>query len=123
MNISEMSDREKSIALARLAWSEGWHTDRDGRIIEYLFYGDDASWALWSSSFGTTLYDPSNMELAWRVLNWASTDDEIRRAFVGFWDNADLWQVDPAEAQRAWLDTVLELAVEAGIATRGNDEH
>ena len=85
--VPPMSDREKSVILARLC---GW------AIRE----GSDRS-----------LYDPANMALAWRVLNWAGEVFEL----TIFWSVSDLFESPPAVAQRAWLDKILELATGAGM--------
>jgi hypothetical protein len=66
------------------------------------------------------LYDPANMPLAWRVLNWAydlpQIEDQGRHDhFIKWWREANLNTKPPADAQRLWLDKILELAVEAGI--------
>lgn len=78
------------------------------------------------------LYEPANMALAWRVLNWATTQSVTVKAQKGGGD--DIWQepwttfiddeingkyeiymMTPADAQRAWLDKILTLAIEAGM--------
>ncbi len=64
-----------------------------------------------------TLYNPANMALAWRVLNWAFANfvdiwlEETFRA----WVPNPLYTLPPADAQRAWLDKILTLAIEAGM--------
>lgn len=72
------------------------------------------------------LYDPANMALAWRVLNWwydyiATTDNEAVDPEDGFFDVGKLmhgvWAQPPADAQRAWLDKILTLAMAAGMVT------
>jgi len=80
-----------------------------------------------------TLYDPANMALAWRVLNWAvkTVDQKKEQAMNG--GGMDSWmywheghfelrgimlsgqELPPAEAQHAWLDKILQLAIEAGM--------
>ncbi len=68
------------------------------------------------------------MALAWRVLNWAATrDDEIDdyaypytlAQGVEFLFDTDLEIEDQLwakpNAQRAWLDRILSLALEAGL--------
>jgi len=66
------------------------------------------------------LYDPANMALAWRVLNWANEwmANGGARDFPDFCDDI-LRCLDaaspPAAAQRAWLDKILSLAIEAGM--------
>ena len=70
-----------------------------------------------------TLYNPANMALAWRVLNWAFSNLPGKtgqsQEFWDFlhaqeyWDQHYLWGTPPAEAQRAWLDKILTLAIQA----------
>jgi hypothetical protein len=59
-----------------------------------------------------------NMALAWRALNWAD------RTFSHLHTDYDQCALEtlgvhsgmlPAEAQAAWLDKILELAIEAGM--------
>ena len=61
------------------------------------------------------------MALAWRVLNWA-TDIDGPWTFAiakgdfeleGWLFSNPIWK--KADAQRLWLDKILELAIEAGI--------
>jgi hypothetical protein len=69
------------------------------------------------------LYHPTTMALAWRVLNWAWEHFEPYGAwtnimFEAFYDAeiAPLWPtLAPADAQRAWLDKILSLVIEAGL--------
>ena len=72
------------------------------------------------------LYAPENMALAWRVLNWADTilwyhsEPNVFKwskgdVFQEWWDMKTIFGLPPAEAQAAWLDKILELAIEAGL--------
>ena len=70
------------------------------------------------------LYAPANMALAWRVLNWSLgknsdiKEDVMMAVFdVDGWRCAihDLLRVTPEKAQRAGLDKILSLAIEAGM--------
>ena len=66
------------------------------------------------------IYDPANMGLAWRVLNWAYARyaDEEFPGFINLIRTDLLWylyELPPADAQRAWLDKILELCIEAGL--------
>lgn len=70
-----------------------------------------------------TLYNPANMPLAWRVLNWAFSNLPGKtgqsREFWDFlhgqeyWDQGYLWNTPPEVAQRTWLDKILTLAIQA----------
>jgi hypothetical protein len=74
-----------------------------------------------TSSNLPNLFDPAKMALAWRVLNWAEdyahdTSTKLHLGWMGFLPES-LFQMKPADAQRAWLDKILELAIEAGMVT------
>lgn len=127
MNINEMSDQEKSVMLARLCGWKHEHlppkigdtlglnivTDKNGDLLH-------KGWFSFPLAYPTipSLYDPENMPLAWRVLNWAL--DHLTapshffqlRQMVG---DMDLFVLPRDAAQRAWLDKILELATEAGM--------
>jgi hypothetical protein len=60
------------------------------------------------------------MALAWRVLNWAHETALCRDYADGVGKILHFWS-SPAGAQRAWLDKILELALEAGLAEVGDD--
>ena len=104
----------------------GWDVGRFGVIFSpneeidnYIDTGD-----------GESLYDPANMALAWRVLNWATVDKALAE-FHAWWGDTTtepIWFIvgqhfngveiikkPAAEAQRLWLDKILELAIEAGL--------
>jgi len=98
--------REKSVLLARVMgmyveeWPEGqWWIDPDGE-----------------RNFISNLYDPANMQFAWRVLNWAQQHfDRTQRRDLTY--TVMRITLPPAQAQAAWLDKVLQLAIEAGLVT------
>lgn len=123
MNIDEMSEQEKSVMLARLV---GWEVNQNNSPVGQIFIYYDRP----RSNAIANLYDTANMALAWRVLNWfwAFCKPLETPQQVTMWDgyHADLilWMIDygssyedmpPAEAQAAWLDKILELAIEAGM--------
>lgn len=131
--MSELSDEQKSVMLAKaMGWREaptgrGFRPeieDADGRQVYPLNEAWDSIWP--------DLYLPEHMSLAWRVLNWAtSNDSQIYFRLVDWlYDSAEsipdgyktgganwfrLFMRQPDEAQRAWLDKILELAIEAGL--------
>jgi hypothetical protein len=121
MNISELTDQEKSVVLARLM---GWECTPFGQII--LPVPEEFDWfdiSIQAPNIANdTLYDQQNMALAWRVLNWASTDQvnstllwDQYQQFEEFWEDSGMWHLPPADAQRRWLDKILEIAIEAGL--------
>ena len=66
------------------------------------------------------LYDPANMPKAWHALNWANKTKfggETTLDQWSWWHNfvADMRLLPPAAAQRAWLDKILSLAIQAGM--------
>ena len=127
MNLDEMSEQEKSVMLARL---RGWRREKASIGVRRSIYGKgwrNCSDAVWIDEDGNkvlfgvpNLYDPANMALAWRALNWAEAQDNVSfdfriyklfsggssRVFIG---------LPPKEAQSLWLDKILELAHEAGL--------
>jgi hypothetical protein len=130
MNIDEMTDQEKSVLLARaVGWEFSRHecgeprwswVDENGQQISGSIHdrvvqvSDDRS-----SLVSPMLYSPQRMALAWRVLNWAVSDPGFGWEVDGWlWNDGlgyDLPNLEPADAQRQWLDKVLELAIEAGL--------
>lgn len=78
-----------------------------------------------------TLYDPANMALAWRVRGWfhklAREEQEREKYNTELWWELCAWEMNltfkgnhlvemlPQVAQRAWLDKILQLAIEAGM--------
>lgn len=76
--------------------------------------------------------EPLHMPLAWRVLNWATSTIAQKKEQAMSLNDMDLWcywregevglreimglaqKLGPADAQRAWLDKILSLAIEAG---------
>ena len=120
-----MNKQEKSVLLAEMM---GWNVS--GKIIDQFDkwfvivqeQGDD--WELSENvEHPFNLYDPANMALAWRVLNWAWGIPDDDPALVNLelhdWHEQIAWTVtydsSPADAQRLWLDRILELAIEAGV--------
>ena len=103
--MQEMSDQEKSVLLAK---AMGW-TVRDIVGLPADIFAPPDIWVRAGS-----LYDPANMALAWRVLNWIGTqglDDIMASWFQEF----GCIHIQPSLAQRLWLDKILELAIEAGL--------
>ena len=115
MDLTKLTDQEKSVMLAR-AMGGGENTFK-WWTIEFAKEGDIYTHAI-PADLVVNFYDPANMALAWRVLNWAASQREYRQEWSG-------WMIDcidanelvekPAVAQRAWLDHILEMAIEAGI--------
>lgn len=131
MNIENMTDEQKSVMLAELC---GWKYTYDG-ITHSWYSSNDAldpsgfSYHEWQR-VGTVdfaviplnLYDPANMALAWRVLNFAEINGgqlscgiELAIERDTGASIKDLITLPPAEAQRLWLDKILTLAIEAGM--------
>ena len=115
--------REKSVMLVKaMGWEMVEATDQTFEWIVYdaegvkigsrLIISLDTPWP--------DLYAPENMALAWRVLQWAMSCEtfEVCNSFVTWWyreESITLAMMSPAEAQAAWLDKILELAIEAGL--------
>ena len=61
------------------------------------------------------LYDPANMALAWRCHLWACNNQFNTNTwpYLGWFEDNSIFEYE--DAQRRWLDKVLELAIEAGV--------
>lgn len=134
MDIKTLTDEQKSVMLAQ---AMGIHVEADYIYVQYWgieegLYDDyeyppselTGIYTIggWDRKYGVYLrsfYDPANMPMAWRVLNWANNTAFGTGKLDGYpwWHNfvADMRLLPPAAAQRAWLDKILELAIEAGL--------
>jgi len=109
--IEDMTTREKSVLLAR---AMGWEVQDSVQPGVSKFRVPDDNWVSWYYD----LYPTNRMALAWRVLKWACLHDGLiryRRGTIDWLDFGPLQRLPPAEAQAAWLDMILELAIEAGL--------
>jgi hypothetical protein len=131
MGIDMMTTREKTTLLA---WLMGWRVQRYGASVNprYGRYGlydaNDKFIRRADVPNGIEInpldhivpnfYNAKNMALAWRALNWAD------RTFSHLHTDYDQCALEtlgvhsgmlPAEAQAAWLDKILEYAIEAGM--------
>lgn len=119
--LENMTDLEKSVALARLMWHEYKIHDGGNKHIGSHFYNDVLSHLpIWTYGEGSpTLYHPENMAIAWTAVNFANDEyvngEDWMDGFFTWWGDADLWRLPPVEAQRAWLDKLLELATSSGM--------
>jgi hypothetical protein len=136
MNIDEMSEQEKSVALARaMGWAvdsvainpaddNTWFTciivDSSGSNIGLKPLG--ASKVKRLRPMKLNLYDPANMALAWRVLRWWKTYCFEKQSPETWQKWADWLQgeflfpyLGRPDAQRLWLDKILALAIAAEI--------
>lgn len=112
--VVEMTDKDKSILLAHLM-------GRAGMEYHHLYCPADKPVDKWN--FIPDLYSPANMALAWRVLNWAYFNPGEKRVFHNKfmrWVDIRGWNTlisfDPSSAQRIWLDKVVEVALDTGMA-------
>jgi hypothetical protein len=112
MNISEMGDMEKSIVLARLAWRE-----RAGEVG--AVFCDDKDSIIWGYPFCVSLYRQENFHTVWRALTWAlktrTIGPDLFRYLFSPDGRKEVFGVSPVDAQRAIIDKILELAIEAGL--------
>ena len=127
MNIDELTDQEKSALLARAMGFKTQPSYQGSKVLSFQFPGSEVG--------HTNLYLVANMALAWRVLNWASNQLKKETAIPGhitytwagrlhsfwgasYWVDAGklfLYSMEPADAQRLWLDKILELAIKDGL--------
>lgn len=113
----ELSDQEKSVMLARAMGWEVYPMYEGSPMMLFNAPGDEVN--------HSNLYLSENMALAWRVLNWGlvvkPTDpvgsihspDRIHNKLEDWLRTTFLW--GRPDAQKQWLDQVLELAIEAGL--------
>ena len=108
MNIDEMSDNQKSKLLAR---AMGMRIVFNPTQIVETAQSQESDGL---DYVGLNFYSTANMALAWSCLNWwGETQDN--ESFAAYWDTNDLWLASPAEAQRIWLNRILELAIDARL--------
>lgn len=124
--MTEMSDQEKSNVLGKLC---GWS------VVEFMQYYDYrlldtsdneiASLPDWYQTDGDmpNLYASENMALAWKCIEWVTAPPKtlqmaeaaLNTKFGYWWQGNAMWAETATDAQRTWLDKILELAVEAGM--------
>ncbi len=121
--IDDLKDHENSVLLAK---AMGWQIRNSDRIegLQFVYDADEVQVhvtrdARFLPNDPFNLYAPAHMALAWRVLNWATIvldfglENNIQEWFEG---EVDILLTTPAaNAQRLWLDKILELAIEAGL--------
>lgn len=129
--MTNLTDQQKSVLLAKVM---GWRVsekikDQYGNWFVIVQEKDADDW-LWlkDARYPFSLYREASMALAWRVLNWAwkqhdrmvVTVDEpdVPLKWWTWWLMNVLWkagEMEPAEAIRHILDSILSLAIEAGL--------
>ena len=111
-----MNDQEKSVMLARaMEWTVTASLTNDRQYISPPNRPD-------SEDYITDLYDPANMALAWRVHLWAHYSAEVNHGYrYRNWCIRDTDTLFNENAQRLWLDKILELAIEAGLVEVKDD--
>ena len=127
--IDKMTPEEKSVVLARLCgWlktDEYFHSyhppNGKGMSVNYT-KGYAPEFIFVTDKHYYDLYNVRNFALAWQVLNWAmkSFDNSTIATLDEWFSFIRVMEMPPAEAQAAWLDKILELAIEAGMV---NDEN
>ena len=122
MTMDNLTPQQKSVMLAKAMGWEVWN--QHGVMTFRPPEGLDPELFRENTIGIVDLYHPANMALAWRVLNWAMSPHHSPWVFAlavgdfeleGFLYEAELWKIPPADAQRLFLDKILELAIEAGI--------
>jgi len=108
--LNNLNDQEKSAMLAK---AMGWK-------VTALPVGHDDLFIIVPNEYDRNIrsfYSPANMSLAWKVLNWATEyERKNNEELVMWWMDVLLCNYPPADAQRLWLDKILELAIEDGLA-------
>lgn len=124
---TEAGQHEASVMLARLM---GIYLQLFSDMAKFRLRGDDVFVSVYPHGWyhGMTedeawkyfpnLYDPANMALAWRVLSFAIDNFSIPNhhfALRAMVNDMAFFTMPIAAAQRAWLDKILTLAIEAGM--------
>lgn len=126
--VSDFTKQEKSLLFARVM---EWETKTHEVVVGGWLFRPDASHR-WVSN----LYDPANMHLAWRVLNWGYTQHDrmivvvdgpdVPLAYWGWRINNLLWSAARMKANKAArhiLDGIFDLAIKAGqLKLQENDD-
>jgi len=129
MSIETMTDHEKSVVLARLC---GWFAPAGGGFLSGLWKLDTGGNHVLDGFFSKSgeflpddfdLYAPVNMALAWRCIEWVTSPPKtlqmseaaLNTKFGYWWQGNAMWAETAADAQRAWLDKIMTLAIEAGM--------
>lgn len=128
--MTDMTDQQRSALLMKaMGWILG-EPHRHGMWTHVSVYGPSGTAvdsqihpviAFTDGKVLLDLYDPANMSLAFRVLNWASDSRNLRRSqreelelfLSGREDGVPKWWHE--DAQRLWLDKIFFMAIEAGI--------
>jgi len=118
MNVSEMDNAKKSLLIARLM---GWKITRSSFSVWVADENNSPTfWIGMDNRDG--LYSSIAFPVAWRVLNWVQNvplrTEKAYQLRVKFWldlDVEDLFAMSLIEAQKTWLDKILELAIRFGF--------
>lgn len=142
--MDKLSDKQKSLMLANAMGWKPTPEPEPGIPMLVMFETGDGE-RLYSTSvlcqtsledfwdrYMPCLYYPQNMSLAWRVLNWAIWGDDLSPSprideYRTIKSEIERWwfhpkpgslapcYLPPADAQRMWLNKILELVIEAGL--------
>ena len=111
VDIAALTKQQKSVMLARLA-----ELQIEYEPVVLIALAQFHSTTDIIDDLVPDLYDPANMELAWRCLLWVSQGHEDWRAEFQNWFADTAFELMGEEhAQRIWLDKLLELAISAGL--------
>ena len=125
MEQEDITDGEKSVLLAK---AMGWIMDDSTEPMDWRDEkGEEIPMTLVANimskgyAVGFSFYDPANMALAWRIHLWALKvkRNNIKSRYWDWWNLAFVW--GNPDAQRLWLDKILDLAIEAKLVEVKND--
>lgn len=107
IDISRMSDEDKSKQLAKMIGYQPWFMQPP-----FTFSSKNPFWL----SHVVNFYDTGNFSLVWfGVLKWVSRGaDQWRSDFYDWFKASTIDLMGEEYAQRYWLDKILVLAIEAG---------
>ena len=116
VTLGTMTEQQKSVLLAK---AMGWEVSPLGSIFPTEGEGHVAIHP------ESSRYDPNEMALAWRVLNWWANIEprpqEQWEIFLGWWALMEVYTMPANEVQRAWLDKIIILVIEAGLVKNERD--
>lgn len=125
-DISKLEMSEKSEMLVEvMGWQKVWASMSDMVLLDGKGRGLGYH-TMRSGEPMPNIYLHENMPLAWACMRWLCIRDEeipsiagwtIADEFMTWWEDAKLYNLFSHEAQKRWLDKILELAIEAGLIT------
>ena len=138
LTVNDWSDEQKSVMLAKaMGWEPTPAPMPDVPLL--VMFKTNSGEPLYSTSVlcqmsldnfwerhMPNLYYTQHMSLAWRVLNWAMDSNLSARARADimalfYVDKPSALEIPPADAQRMWLDKIIELVIDPDMVEPGRN--